>query len=89
MRGIVRVRPAAMGGPCAVRHPDHGELVVPNPAESYAADDPIVQAYPWLFVSDEQLAAFKDGAPVTSVEIPPVEQASRAPGERRTTKRGK
>jgi hypothetical protein len=31
----------------------HGELVVPNPAEAFRDDDPLVKAYPWLFVSDE------------------------------------
>ena len=81
--GFVRVRPASQGGPCAVRHPDHGELVVPNPAKPYPDDDPLVKAYPWLFVTDADLAADE---PVTAVAI---EQATRAPGEKRQTRRGK
>lgn len=71
--GLVRVRPASQGGPCAVRHPEHGEYVVPNPAQPYRDDDPLVAAYPWLFVSDEQAAG--------------VEQATAAPGEKRVTRR--
>lgn len=74
--GYVRVRPASMGGPCAVRHPEHGELVVPNPAQPYRDDDPLVEAHPWLFVSDTGLTE-DDG----------VEQATREPGERRTLRR--
>lgn len=75
MPHTVRVRPASAGGPCAVRHPEHGEFVVPNPAHQYRSDDPLVRAYPWLFVADN---AEGGGA---------VEQATRAPGERRTTRR--
>lgn len=52
MSKTVRVRPASDGGPCAVRHPEHGEFVVPNPAQEYNANDPLVKAYPWLFVAD-------------------------------------
>lgn len=78
----VRVRPYSQGGPCAVRHPEHGEYVVPNPAQPYPADDPLVRAYPWLFVADDDLG--DPAEPVTSV---PVETASARPGERRTTRR--
>lgn len=73
MAGHVRVRPASQGGPCAVRHPEHGEYIVPNPAVPYRADDPLVTAYPWLFVSDDA----PDPAPA------PVETATARPGERR------
>lgn len=85
MSKIVRVRPAHLGGPCAVRHPEHGELVVPNPAQPYTDDDPLVREYPWLFVSDDELDA-ASAEPPTSVFI---ETATRAPGERRATKRAK
>lgn len=60
--------------PHLVRHPESGVLVVPNPAETYRDDDPIVLAYPWLFASD----ADGDAG---------VEQATRAPGEKRQTRR--
>lgn len=76
--GYVRVRPASQGGPCAVRHPEHGEMVVPNPAQPYRDDDALVEAYPWLFVSDADLAGD---------EGEQVEQATKAPGEKRTTRR--
>lgn len=72
----VRVRPAELGGPCAVRHPEHGEYVVPNPAQPYDERDPIVKAYPWLFVRDGEL------------NLGDVEQATRAPGGRRIIRRG-
>lgn len=76
MSRTVRVRPASAGGPCAVRHPEHGEYIVPNPAETYSADDPLVRAYPWLFVD------FAD-------DVAPVEQATKAPGEKRNTRRSR
>jgi len=76
---LVRVRPAHMGGPCAVRHPEHGEFVVPNPAQPYSANDPLVLEYPWLFVSDEALAEQAAHVPPTSVAI---ETATARPGSR-------
>ncbi len=73
----VRVRPASQGGPCAVRHPEHGQYIVPNPSETYDGNDPLVRAYPWLFVSIAEDEA-------------PVEQATKAPGEKRAyTKRNR
>lgn len=68
----VRVRPASEGGPCAVQHPVHGQLIVPNPSETYDANDPLVRAFPWLFVDITEA-----GSPA------PVEQATKAPGEKR------
>jgi hypothetical protein len=65
------VRPTA---PHAVRHPESGGMVVPSPAETYQDDDPLVLAYPWLFAAD----ADREAA---------VEQATRAPGEKRNTRR--
>lgn len=70
----------------AVRHPEHGMFVTPNPADTYAADDPLVKAHPWLFSTEEELAE-RDTAP--KPEAVPIEQATRAPGERRTTRRGR
>lgn len=67
----VRVRPHVEGGPCAVRHPEHGEYVVPDPARPYRTDDPLVEAYPWLFRTDAELAGEA------------VETTRKAPGESR------
>ena len=65
----------------AVRHPEHGGFVTPNPAHTYDESDPLVRAYPWLFTADgvEPAPALRESVPV--------EQATRAPGERRTTRR--
>jgi hypothetical protein len=65
----LRVRPPA----CVLRHPDHGELVVPNPAIAYASDDPLVVAYPWQFARDDEMAA-ELAEIVESVEVPRVKQ---------------
>jgi hypothetical protein len=76
MSRLYRVRPASQGGPAAVQHPDHGEYVVPNPAHTFSSDDALVRAYPWLFVADSE-------------DESPVEQATRAPGEKRAYRRAK
>jgi hypothetical protein len=83
MAKILRVRPASMGGPCAVWVPELGAHMVPNPAQPYDEDDPIAQAARWMFVSDDELESAHP-EPVESVRI---ETATRAPGERRITKR--
>lgn len=77
---LMRVRPAHAGGPVAVRHPAHGELVVPNIAETYPENDPLVRAYPWLFVAADDAAAFVPPEPPESVRI---ETASTGRGRRR------
>lgn len=51
------------------------------------ADHPIVAAHPDLF-SDEPLEILPRGWEPPVVEEPKVEQATRAPGEKRTTRRG-
>lgn len=64
--------------PVAVRDPQvEGIMQVLNPSTPYDANDPLVKAYPWAFVSDDELAA----------DHGTVEQATAAPGEKRTTKR--
>ncbi|MGW3808850.1 hypothetical protein [Micromonospora sp. NPDC005113] len=70
----------------AVRHPEHGGFVTPNPADTYDQGDALVRAFPWLFSTEDELAE-RDAkpAPVSA----PVEQATRAPGERRNTRRSK
>lgn len=58
--------------PHAVRHPDTGDYVVPNPTQPYRSDDPLVKAYPWLFEADANRS---------------VEDASAAPGAKRSVRR--
>lgn len=79
----VRVRLDRIG---AVRHPETEDHVTPDPRRPYRDDDPLVQAYPDMFATDEDLAAEHHAAqrPAES----PVERATRAPGERRPTRRG-
>lgn len=68
----------------AVRHPEHGGFVTPNPADTYADTDPLVRAFPWLFSTEDELAE-RDAKPAP--ESVQVEQATRAPGERRNVRR--
>lgn len=56
----------------AVRHPETGEFVALDLRKRYRSDDPLVTTYGWAFAADN------DGE---------VEQATRAPGERRGTRR--
>jgi hypothetical protein len=65
--------------PVIVRHPDGGILIVLDPAVDYDPDDVLVKAYPWAFVP----------ADTTIVESVAVEQATAAPGEKRTRGRPK
>ncbi|HEY9416784.1 MAG TPA: hypothetical protein VIQ30_18670 [Pseudonocardia sp.] len=67
----------------AVRHPEHGGFVTPNPAHTYDSGDPLVRAYPWLFSADgvEPEPALRESVPI--------EQATRAPGEKRGTRRAR
>jgi hypothetical protein len=51
--------------PAAVRHPETGDMVVPDPRIPYRDDDPLVVAFPWMFGSDEDLL---DSAIPTRVE---------------------
>lgn len=66
----LRVKPPI----CALRHPEHGGFVTPNPAIAWASDDPLVLAYPWQFATDDEMA---EGLAeiVESVPVPPVKQA--------------
>lgn len=62
-----------------------GDLVVPNPAEMYPDDHPLVVAYPFLFADPAEVAALKNrerGA----VSVP-VEQVTANPGEKRNVRR--
>lgn len=70
----------------AVRHPEHGGYVVPDRATAYPVDDPLVRAYPWLFSTEEELARQES---TLLRESAPIEQATRAPGEKRATRRAR
>ncbi len=70
---VVRGRPRE-AGVCAVRHPETGAHIVPVPGEAYAANDPLVRAYPWLFVAEGE--EDPDPPRVTEVKI---ETAMRRP----------
>lgn len=83
MAKLLRVRPAHMGGPCAAYVPELGTHVVPNPAQPYDENDAVVKAARWMFVADDEL----DTATPPQVDSVPIEAATRAPGERRNTRR--
>lgn len=72
------------GDPCAVQHPEAGVMVVPRRDQPYPADDPLVIAYPWMFVLEGESRPTPP-AP----ESVPIEQATAAPGERRRTRRSR
>lgn len=78
---LLRVHPKRIA---AVVHPETRMHVVPNVTESYREDDPLVQAHRWMFATEEEIAADQN-AP--AAESAPVERATRAPGERRNTRR--
>lgn len=61
---------------CAVRHPLVGQMVNLDPAIDYDPDDLLVTAYPWAF------EPVKDSHRI--VESVSVEQATAAPGEKRS-----
>jgi hypothetical protein len=65
--------------PAVVRHPDTDLLVALNPAEDYDPADPIVKAYAWAFAAREHSDEI--------VESVSVEQATAAPGEKRSRSR--
>jgi hypothetical protein len=67
--------------PVIVRHPDSGVLIVLDPAVDYDPGDELVKAYPWAFVPLENAGQI--------VESVSVEQATAAPGEKRTRGRPK
>ena len=63
------------GEPALVRDPVTHAMVSPDPRMDYPADHPLVVAYPDMFAEQVRTG---DGD---------VEQATRAPGERRGTRR--
>ena len=65
----------------SVRHPEAPVMIALDPGTDYPADDPLVRAYPWAFVPVENA-----GRIIESVAI---EQATAAPGEKRSRSRAK
>lgn len=47
------VRMVRVVQPAAVRHPETGDMVVPDPRVPHRDDDIFVQTYPWMFGADE------------------------------------
>lgn len=47
----------AREGTGLLRHPESGAVAAPDPARPLPDNDPLVKAFPWAFVSDEDLAA--------------------------------
>lgn len=37
-------------------HPESGTVAAPDPGRPLRSDDPLVKAFPWAFISDEELA---------------------------------
>ena len=76
----------ARPGAVALRHPETETYIVPQPGVSYADKDPLVKAYPWAFCSAAELEELTnpDQGIVESVVV---EAATKAPGEKRSTKR--
>ena len=68
---------------CVTTDPATGLIVRISEGEPWAAGDPFVKARPDLFgAQPERIRRTVPAAP------PVIEQASKAPGEKRTTKRG-
>lgn len=64
-----------------------GQRVPIRPGEPWDGDDPLVKAHPEMFADGpSSVRTTRDPSGVTDV---PVEQAARAPGEKRTTRRTK
>lgn len=71
-------------GGVILRHPETGRPFVPT-TDPIEETDPLVKANRWAFASDEELAAEQEAA--RQVDSVSVERATKAPGEKRTTKR--
>jgi hypothetical protein len=75
-------------GKHALLNPETGLHETPRPDGQFAEDHPLVKAHRWAFGTEAEIAAEREAAAnVTSVPIEPVEQATNAPGEKRTARR--
>lgn len=63
-----------------------GSQVVVHKGQHWWAEDPVVKTHPGLFADDPRYGLTYTVPPPEMAE-PPVEQATAAPGEKRTTKR--
>jgi hypothetical protein len=74
MPKFVRPRPDQT---VVLRHPESGALAAPNPAVPLPDNDPLVKAFPWAFITDEELAAEQQTAALAFRESA-IESARRA-----------
>jgi hypothetical protein len=75
-----RVRDANQLNPQALRDPATGMFTVPDPRAQYEDDHPLVKAHPSYFIKEgEEEAPAPESVRIADV----VEQATRAPGEKR------
>jgi len=79
----MRVREHYKANPCALLDPKSGAHIVPDPTKQYADDDPLVLNAAWYFIAEGE----DDAAAPEAVAIADVEQATTAPGEKRTARR--
>ena len=80
----VRVKPWERGA--AVAHPLTEQFVCPDPGILYEDSDPLVQAHPWLFATDDEIAE-KTAAKRTITEVV-IPTAPEVVGEKPARKRG-
>ena len=91
MPKFVRVRPDVAS---VLKHPESGALIVPDPGKPLPDNDKLVKAYPWAFVSDEDLAKEQEESAqavrlsaIEAARAADVESATREPGEKRTARK--
>jgi len=73
--------------PTALRHPETDVYVVPERGVGYDENDPLVKAFPWAFVTAQELAELESGDTVIETVERPVEAAEASPGRKRSTRR--
>jgi hypothetical protein len=64
-----------------------GGTVLVRKGSHWKADDPLVLEWPGFFAADPRYGLAWSGNPPPEMSEPPVEQATAAPGERRTVRR--
>lgn len=87
---FLRVKPGSVG---ALWIPEFGGYVVPDVTRVYTADDAVVKAHPAVFAPEAEVSALLRADQearerhipevLAALSEPPVERATRAPGERR------
>lgn len=75
-----RVRQRYQANPMALYSPEAGVHIVPDPRGQFADDDPMVLASSWYFIKEGEE---EEPAPESVRIADVVEQATRAPGEKR------